>query len=562
MNKISSEPVSLEDDGLQETSNFGEILSHFESQTRQRGETDVVTGTVVSAGPEWVLMDIGRKIEGALPLAKWYETEQEDPRPGATVTVSVGPRNVEGYFELSTIRVEQPKDWAGLQRAFAEKRNITGMVLEQVKGGYRVDIGVPAFMPVSRSGVRETEHMAALVGQRIECRITKLDVEKEDVVVDRRVVLEEEQARRRERALEELREGAVVRGRVRTVMDYGAFLDIGGIDGLLHVADIAHTRVAKVSDVLQPGDEMEVKVLKVDTATGRVSLGLKQLQEEPWSIAARTFQVGDRVSGTVTRLADFGAFVELMPGVDGLIHLSELSWNKRVRKPGDLLKIGERVEAVILQIDPAERRIALGYKQVLGDPWESVPERFPVGAVVEGAVTNIAQFGAFVELADGVEGLVHISDITSEKRLQHAREKLAKGQRVKAIVLEVDREKRRLRLGMKQLEPTPVDRYIAEHRPGDLITGRVVEIEADRAKVELDEGIIGTCQIGEGEQQAAERQSRPTDVSSLGAMLAAKWREGGLGGTAREKARRGQMRKFRILRLDASRKLIELELAS
>src|SRR5579875_651864 len=549
MNKISSEPVPMED-GLQEASNFGEILSHFESQTRQQGETDVVTGTVVSAGPEWVLIDIGRKIEGALPLAKWYETEREDPRPGATVTVSVGPRNAEGYFELSTIRVEQPKDWAGLQRAFAEKRNITGTVLEQVKGGYRVDIGVRAFMPASRSGVRETEQMSALVGQQIECRITKLDVEKEDVVVDRRIVLEE------------LREGAVVRGRVRTVMDYGAFLDIGGVDGLLHVADIAHTRVAKASDVLRPGDEMEVKVLKVDTATGRVSLGLKQLQEEPWSIAARTFQVGDRVSGTVSRLADFGAFVELMPGVDGLIHLSELSWNKRVRKPGDLLKIGERVEAVILQIDPAERRIALGYKQVLGDPWESVPERFPVGAVVEGPVTNVAQFGAFVELADGVEGLVHISDITSEKRLQHAREKLAKGQMVRAVVLEVDRERRRIRLGMKQLEPTPLDKYIAEHRPGETITGRVLEIEGDRARVELDEGIIGTCRIGEGEQQAAERQSRPTDVSSLGAMLAAKWREGGLGGTAKEKARRGQMRKFRILNLDASRKLIELELAS
>src|SRR5579884_2061071 len=420
-----------EENGSREETNFGDILSSFEQQHAEAGSGETVSGTIVSVTQDGIFVDIGRKVEGVLPLVKWMETEAGDPVVGAQVTVSVGPRN-EGYYQLSTVKVERPKDWSGLERAFNEKRNIAGQVTEQVKGGFRVDIGVPAFMPASRSGIRDMSELPALVGQEIQCRITKLDVEKEDVVVDRRVVLEEEQARRRQEAFSALKEGAVVHGRVRNVMDFGAFVDLGGVDGLLHVVDMSFARVAKASDVVKPGDELELKILRIDPATKKISLGLKQLQEDPWSQAARTFHVGDRVSGTVSRLADFGAFVELLPGVDGLIHVSELSWNKRVRKPGDLLKVGERVEAVILQINPAERRIALGYKQALGDPWEKIEEQFPVGFTVEGTVTNLTQFGAFVEVAEGVEGMVHISDITNEKRLDHPKEKLSKGQRVRA----------------------------------------------------------------------------------------------------------------------------------
>ncbi|MGH9585134.1 MAG: 30S ribosomal protein S1, partial [Bryobacteraceae bacterium] len=382
MSNARSETFVPRDETPQEPSTFAEILSNFEQQRGEAARGETVMGTVISAGPDAILVNIGRKIEGSLPLGKW-DMESGDPQPGASVAVSVGPRNPEGYYELSTIKVERPKDWAGLQMALAEKRTIAGTVAELVKGGFRVDIGVRAFMPASRSGVREMDQMGALVGQEIECRISKLDIEKEDVVVDRRVVLEEEQAKRRERALGELREGSVVRGRVSTVMDYGAFVDLGGIDGLLHVADISYARVAKATDAIHPGDELEVKILKVDPGTRKISLGLKQLGEDPWTVAARTFHIGDRVSGTVSRLADFGAFVELLPGVDGMIHLSELSWNKRVRKPGDLLKVGERVEAVVLQVSPAERRIGLGYKQALGDPWDTIAERFPVGSVVE-----------------------------------------------------------------------------------------------------------------------------------------------------------------------------------
>ena len=552
---------------VREDASFAEILSNFEQQHADGPGAETVTGTVVAIGPEALLIDVGRKIEGSLPLSKWRETEDREPQTGMTVNVSVGPRNEEGYYTLSRIRVERPKDWTGLQAAFAEKRTIVGTVVEQVKGGFRVDVGVRAFMPASHSGVREMDEMPALVGQEVECRISKLEVDKEDVVVDRRVVLEELDAQRRERAFEALREGAVIRGRVRTVMDFGAFLDLGGVDGLLHVADMAYSRIANAADVVKPGDELEVKILKVDPASRKISLGLKQLSEDPWSVAGRTFHTGDRVSGTVSRLADFGAFVELLPGVDGLIHLSELSWNKRVRKPGDLLKIGDRVEAVILQVNAAERRISLGYKQALGDPWDQVPERFPVGSTVEGPITNLAQFGAFVELGEGIEGMIHISDVTNEKRIDHPREKLAKGQVVRAVVLEIDRDRRRLRLGLKQLEPTTVDHYISEHRPGDTVSGRLVDIQGNRARVELGEGVIATCRLQatlENKSSSVSESKPPSDVSTLSAMLAARWKgKGGEAGTvAKPAARTGEVRSFRIAHLDPANKVIELELAS
>lgn len=554
---------AAETSGIREEPTFAEMLSSFEQQHGDAGGRETVTGTVVSVGPEVILVDIGRKIEGSLKLSKWRENQAEEPRSGAIVTVTAGPRNEEGYYELSTVKVERPKNWASLESAFAEKRIIGGVVSEQVKGGFRVDIGARAFMPASRSGVREADDMPKLVGQDIQCRITKLDVEKEDVVVDRRIVLEEEENKKRQEAFSELREGAVVRGRVRNVMDFGAFIDLGGVDGLLHVADMAFSRVNKAGDVVKVGDELEVKILKVDASNKKISLGLKQLQEDPWTVAARTFNVGDRVSGTVSRLTDFGAFVELLPGVDGLIHLSELSWNKRVRKPGDLLKIGDRVDAVVLQVNVTERRIGLGYKQALGDPWDAVPGKFPIGALIEGPITNVAQFGAFVDLGEGIEGMVHVSDITNEKRLDHAKDKLAKGQTIRAVVLELDRERRRIRLGLKQLEPTTVDHYISEHKAGETVSGRLVEVLGNKAKVELGEGVMATCQLKAAEAATSNSaQQKAADVGSLSAMLAAKWKQGPSSETTRETLRAGQVRSFKIANMDPANKLIELELAS
>jgi small subunit ribosomal protein S1 len=564
MSDTNLDPTLPADETQREDSTFAEMLSDFEHQHADVKAGETVAGTVVSVGPEAILIDIGRKIEGSLTLAKWQESGAGEPKRGATIMVSAGPRNEEGYYELSTVKVERPRDWTALQAAFDEKKNIAGVVAEQVKGGFRVDIGVRAFMPASRSGVRDPDEMPKLVGQEIQCRITKLDTEKEDVVVDRRAVLEEEQVERRQQRLSELREGAIVTGRVRSLMDFGAFVDLGGVDGLLHVVDMSWSRVGKASDVVKVGDEVTVKILKIDPASRKIALGLKQLQDDPWTVAARQFHVGDRVSGTVSRLADFGAFVELMPGVDGLIHISELSWDKRVRKAGDLLKVGERVEAVILQVNPTEKRIALGYKQALGDPWEAVPQKYPVGTNIEGTITNLMQFGAFVDLGDGVEGMIHISDITNEKRLEHPKEKLAKGQTVKAVILEIDRERRRIRLGMKQLEPTTVDHYISEHHAGETVSGRLVEVHGDRAKVELSEGVIASCQLKQPERKApAIEEKRSSDVSSLGAMLSARWKQGaGQASESKETARTGEVRSFRISSLDATKRLIELELAS
>lgn len=561
MKTLNSEVQAAPDAGVeQESGSFAEMLSDFEQQHSQERGVEFVTGTIVAVTPELILVDVGRKMEGALTEAAWREARQDTPVAGAAVEVSVGPRNEEGYYQLSLNKVVHPKDWSGLQAAFGEKKIISGTVVEQVKGGFRVEIGVRAFLPASRSGVRESEDLPNLVGQQIECRITKLDVENEDVVVDRRVVLEEEQSRKKEEAVAGLREGATVQGRVRSVMDFGAFIDLGGVDGLLHVMEMSWSRVPKPSDVVKVGDQIEVRILKIDPAAKKISLGLKQLQEDPWTVAGRTFTPGQRVSGTVSRLVDFGAFVELMPGVDGLIHLSEMSWDKRTRKPSDVVKPGDRVEVMVLQVNPADRRISLGLKQALGDPWESVPSRFPIGSTLEAPVSSIAAFGAFLDLGEGVEGMIHISDITGEKRLDHPKEVLTKGKVVKAMVLEVDRDKRRIRMGLKQLEPTNIDHYIAEHKAGDTVSGRLIEVHGDSAKVELGEGVLARCHI-KAEVKVEAKAAVAPDVNALSQMLSARWKSGGEQATNRgDGPRAGQIRSFRISGLDVPKKLIELEL--
>jgi small subunit ribosomal protein S1 len=404
--------------------------------------------------------------------------------------------------------------------------------------------------------------MESLVGQEITCKIIKLDVADEDVVVDRRMVLEEETARAKEQRFLALKEGDTVQGTVRSLTDYGAFVDVGSVDGLLHVADISWGRVNKPADVLTPGQPVEVQVLKIDLQKRRVSLGMKQLQPHPWELAGEKYSVGQRVSGVITRVTDFGAFVELEPGVEGLIHLSEMSWSKKVRKPGDVVKPGHVVDVVVLGISSTERRISLGLKQALGDPWVNIEKKYVVGSTVEGPVTNIQKFGAFVQLEEGIEGMIHVGDITADKRINHPQEILKPGQSVRAAVLEVDREKRRIRLGMKQLVPTSLDEYIAEHKEGDLVTGRVADISRGSARVDLGEGIQATCSLGapSGESQGPADNARP-DLTSLSSMLAAKWKQGTASGGGKEPIRAGQIRSFRIARLEAANKRIELELA-
>src|SRR6185436_18139161 len=333
-------------------------------------------GTVVSVTPDGVFVDIGRKMDGMLPPAP-------ELKPGTKVIVSIRGRDESGTYLLSTIKVETPRDWTGLEAAFAEKRTIGGTVLEVVKGGLRVDVGVRAFMPASRSGVRELADLEKLVGQQIECRITKLNAAEEDVVVDRRVILEELERQAKEEAFGRLEEGSVVRGTVRSLTDFGAFVDLGGVDGLLHVSDMSYSRGVKPADVVKAGDDIEVKILKISRETRKISLGLKQLSPDPWMLAVSKYTQGERVRGKVSRVLDFGAFVELEPGVEGLIHVSEMSWSKKNVRAVDVLKPGEQVEVVVLNVNPTDKRIALGLKQALGDPWEEALKKYPVGTAVE-----------------------------------------------------------------------------------------------------------------------------------------------------------------------------------
>ena len=570
---------------------FGDILSQYEQAHSHRVEEGKrgLEGTVIAVTGESVYLDIGFKTEGIIPLAN-FQSGGETVKAGDRMPVSIKGRDPEGYYELSRTKVERPKDWTSLEKAFADKTPIAGVITAIVKGGVSVDVGVRAFMPASRSGARDAAEMEKLVGQEISCRIIKLEVADEDVVVDRRTVLEDEERASKDRRYSEIKEGETVRGVVRSLADYGAFVDIGGVDALLHVADISWGRLNKPADALAVGQEIEAKVLKVDAAKRRIAIGMKQLLPHPWDLASEKYKTGDRVTGAVTRVTDFGAFVELEKGIEGLIHLSEMSWSKKARKPADVLKPGEQVEVMVLGVNQADRRIALGLKQALGDPWVEAPQKFPVGAVVEAPVTSLTKFGAFVQLAEGIEGMIHIGDISAEpakgkgapgaaaprqrstertdvpnmeRRINHPQDVLKVGQVVRAQVLEVDTGKRRLRLGMKQLIPTSVDEYIAEHKEGDVVTGRMTEVGSGRVRVELGEGIQAVCRLSAEPVEKEEKKADPkTDLSSLTSMLEAKWKGGqATGMPRREPVRAGQIRSFRIVKLDAAAKRIELELA-
>ena len=544
------------------TENFGDLLAAFEKSHTHKAEggQKQLQGTVISVSADQVFLDIGYKTEGVLPRTA-FDNNADEVAPGQSFPVSVTGRNQEGYYELSRFKVAQPRDWSALEEAFAQKLAVVGVVTGVVKGGLNVDVGVRAFMPASRSGTRDAAELEKMVGQQITCRITKLDVTDEDVVVDRRVVLEEQARSAAADRHAAMKEGDTVPGTVRSLMSYGAFIDLGGIDGLLHVSDIAWSRVSKPEDVLTVGQELQVRILKIDPETKKISLGLKQLQAEPWETAPERYLAGQRVSGTVTRVAEFGAFVELEPGVEGLIHVSEMSWGKKVRMAGDILKQGERVDAVILAIKPEERRISLGMKQTLSDPWSEVQRKFPVGSQVGGPVTKIMNFGAFVQIADGIEGLVHVSEISAERRINHPSDVLRAGQIVQAQVLAIDTEKRQMKLSMKQLVPTSIDEYIAEHTAGDVVSGRVVG--ESPAIVELGEGIRAACRTAAGTAASPQTQSQPkADLSSLSTMLKARWKGDAPAASAQpEPLQVGQIRSFKIVKLDAATKKIEVELA-
>ena len=485
------------DENLEEYEHFLEDYSHFAPPASD----EVLQGTVLSVSAKEVIVDFGYKSEGLVPIEQFQTpTGEVTVKRGDVVDVMVdhGGPQPEGYVLLSHTRASRLRVWDQLEKAHTEQLIISGHVLGRVKGGLAVDVGIKAFMPGSQADPRPIHNLDSLIGQDIPVKIIKLNRRRGNVVVSRKAAVEEEINARKGVTLEHLVEGAVVTGVVKNLTDYGAFIDLGGIDGLLHVTDISYGRVTHPSEVLHVGDEITVKVLKFDRAKERVSLGLKQLEPDPWDTVAERYAVNSRVIGRVVNVTDYGAFVELEPGVEGLIHISEMTWSRRMKHPSKVVKPGDQVETVVLEVHPAERRISLGLKQLEPNPWTTIDSRYSVGSVVEGRVRNMTDFGAFIEIEEGIDGLVHVSDLSWTKRVKHPSEVLKKGQIVQAVILNIDSGAHRLSLGIKQLQPDAWETYFQNHHVNDIVHGRVCRLASfGGAFVELAEGVEGLCHFSE-----------------------------------------------------------------
>jgi small subunit ribosomal protein S1 len=458
----------------------------------------IVSGTVIKATEKHLVIDVGLKSEGLVPLEQVLDhTGAVKFQPGDVIDVVIEREEPEGGYLVSYERAQRLRIWDVIEKAANDKTPVMGTVVSRVKGGLTVDIGLKAFLPGSQLEIRPVRNLDGYLGQQIEVRVIKLNKKRGNVVVSRKEILEEEQTAKRSGTLEQLGEGAVLTGTVKNLTDYGAFVDMGGIDGLLHITDMSWGRLTHPRDLVNVGDEIQVKVLKFDKDKQRVSLGFKQLTPDPWLDATERYPVGAHVHGRVLSVTDYGAFVELEQGIEGLVHLSEMTWSKRLKHPSKLVKPADEVETVVLSVNPADRRISLGMKQLLDNPWENLTERYPAGTVVEGRVRNLTDFGAFIEIEDGIDGLVHVSNLSWTKRVKHPSEIVKKGEKVKAVVLGVEPQNRRLSLGIKQLQPDVWESFFAAHRVGDVVHGKVLRTAQFGAFVEIAEGVEGLCHISE-----------------------------------------------------------------
>jgi small subunit ribosomal protein S1 len=464
-------------------------------------EGEVISGRVLQVTPQGAIVDVGLKQEGVVPLSQVTGSDGNPLyQPGDPIDVMVDRRRapaIEGYIALSHERASKIRAWDTLEQAHRENLRVLGRVLGRVKGGLSVDVGVAAFMPSTQVDVRQIHNLDAFTGQDIEVKIIKLNRRRDNVVVSRKAALEEDMGARKSTILEHINEGDLVHGVVKNLTEYGAFIDLGGIDGLLHVSDISYGRVGHPSDVLQVGQEITVKVLKFDHEKERISLGLKQVVPDPWETIHDRYVDGMRVVGRVVSIKDYGAFLELEAGVEGLIHISEMTWSRRMKHPSKVVKVGDNVECVVLEVKPSERRISLGIKQLEPDPWTTVDQRYSIGSVVEGRVRKLTDFGAFIEIEEGIDGLVHVSDLSWTKRVQHPSEVLKKGQVVQAVVLQIDASDRRLSLGVKQLQPDAWETFFRGHVAGDIVRGRPSRAVAFGVFVELLPGVEGLCHNSE-----------------------------------------------------------------
>jgi small subunit ribosomal protein S1 len=496
---------------------YERLLDMYDVSFRNFAEGEVVRGVVLRVSESEVVVDVGYKSEGMIQIDEFRdENGQISVKAGDSVDVLIEKtEDREGYVVLSKEKAEKMKVWDDVERAYQERRVVTGRVIERVKGGLAVDIGVRAFLPGSQVDVRPVRNLEALKGQELRMRVIKVNKKRGNIVLSRKAVLEEENAERKQQTLETLEEGKVLNGVVKNITEYGAFVDLGGIDGLLHITDMSWGRINHPNEVLNVGDDVRVVVLKFDRDSERVSLGMKQLQADPWTTATIKYPVSARVKGRVVSLTDYGAFVELEQGVEGLIHVSEMSWSKKVKHPSKILSVNQEVECQVLGIDQEAHRISLGLKQVESNPWEQLAETYPVGSRLTGKVRNLTEFGAFVEVEEGIDGLIHISDLSWTKRIKHPSEILKKGDTVEAVVLNIDAENQRLSLGLKQLASDVWDDFFSHHQVGDIVEGKIVRLTTFGAFVELAEGVEGLVHVSELDEKRIDRPEehfKPGDV--------------------------------------------------
>jgi small subunit ribosomal protein S1 len=508
-------PAAEEHEEKPEVMDFATALEAYSTPEPENvpGEERILKGTVLKVTQNQVVVDVGLKSEGMVPIA-----EVQDP--DGNVTVQAGDEidvmmekghTEEGYVNLSHQKAKRLRAWDEIEKAYNDKASIKASVVERIKGGVTVDIlGARAFLPGSQVDVRPVRNLEVLKGQQFDVRVIKLNKKRGNIVVSRKQILDEEVAEKRGQTLEHLHEDSVLTGVVKNLTEYGAFVDLGGIDGLLHITDMSWGRLTHPRDLVQVGDHIQVKVLKFDKEKQRVSLGFKQLTPDPWLDAAERYPIGARVKGRVISVTDYGAFIELEQGIEGLVHVSEMTWSKRMKHPSKIVNVGDEVESVVLNVNPQERRISLGLKQLEVNPWESLHEKYPIGSTVEGRVRNLTDFGAFIEIEDGIDGLVHVSNLSWTKRVKHPSEVLKKGDRVKAQVLAIEPENRRLSLGIKQLEPDVWETFFQNHRIGDVVHGKVLRVASFGAFVEIAEGIEGLCHNSE----AVDANQQPMALDS------------------------------------------------
>jgi small subunit ribosomal protein S1 len=496
----------------QESEDFATLFAESEARSGQIEEGKVVSGTVIQLAKDYAVIDIGYKSEGQVPISEFVQV------PGGEPTVKVGDRvevlvesreNDTGMVVLSKEKADKMRIWDEISAACERDELVEGVIVGRVKGGLSVDIGVKAFLPGSQVDIRPVRNLDKLIGEKFRFKVIKFNKKRGNIVLSRRVLLEKEREELKKETLKNLKEGAVLKGVVKNLTDYGAFIDLGGIDGLLHVTDMSWGRIGHPSEMFEVGQEVRVIVLKFDPATERVSLGLKQIQEDPWHRADEKYPVGTRVKGKVVSLTDYGAFIELEQGVEGLVHVSEMSWTKRVKHPSKIVNVGDSVEAVVLDIDPKAKRISLGMKQIEANPWTLLEDKYPIGSVIRGEVRNVTDFGLFVGVEEGIDGLVHVSDISWTERIKHPGEKYKKGDIVEAVVLNIDVENERFSLGIKQIQPDPWTTISERHPVGSRLKGKVTKVTDFGAFVEIEPGIEGLVHVSE---MRDERVENPRDV--------------------------------------------------